>query len=188
MTASLAHPQRKRIDKAGIRGAEQMPETPEGLMHRLAELGIEVKTYVHPPLFTVEQSQDLRGKIPGAHTKNLFLKDKKGRYFLVTAAEDALLDLKTIHHVIGASGRVSFGSPDKLMALLGVAPGSVTVFGAINDVEGQVTVVLDETLMANDVINAHPLHNEATTSVRRKDLVRFLQFTGHEPLILKVSQ
>ena len=165
-----------------------MPETPEGLMHRLAELGIEVKTYVHPPLFTVEQSQDLRGKIPGAHTKNLFLKDKKGRYFLVTAAEDALLDLKTIHHVIGASGRVSFGSPDKLMALLGVAPGSVTVFGAINDVEGQVTVVLDETLMANDVINAHPLHNEATTSVRRKDLVRFLQFTGHEPLILKVSQ
>ncbi|WEX09631.1 prolyl-tRNA synthetase associated domain-containing protein [Chelativorans sp. AA-79] len=165
-----------------------MPKTPDDLMRHLAELGIEVSTYGHPPLFTVEESRGLRGKIPGAHTKNLFLKDRKGRYFLLTVAEDARVDLKAIHHTLGASGRLSFGSAERLEAFLGVAPGSVTVFGVINDDLRQVTVVLDEQLMESDVINAHPLHNEATTSIRRSDLLRFLRSTGHEPLILKVSQ
>ncbi len=157
-------------------------------MRHFAELGIEVETFEHPPLFTVEESRSLRGEIPGAHTKNLFLKDKKDRYFLVTVEEDARVDLKTIHQTVGASGRVSFGSAEKLGALLGVAPGAVTVFGVLNDGEGKVTVVLDEPLMRHAVINAHPLHNEATTSIARADLLRFLQSTGHEPLILKVSR
>jgi len=165
-----------------------MPATPADLMRQLAELGIEVETHEHPPLFTVEQSRGLRGDIPGAHTKNLFLKDKKDRFFLVTVEEDAQVDLKTIHHVIGASGRVSFGNPERLMTLLGVAPGSVTPFGAINDTGRQVTVILDQALAESEVINAHPLHNEATTSIRSVDLIRFLEATGHEPLILKVSQ
>ncbi|WP_028033691.1 prolyl-tRNA synthetase associated domain-containing protein [Chelativorans sp. J32] len=165
-----------------------MPAAPEDLMRHLAELGIEVQTHNHPPLYTVEESRSLRGEIPGAHTKNLFLKDKKDRFFLVTAEEDARIDLKTIHHAIGASGRVSFGSGEKLLALLGVTPGSVTPFGAINDTEGQVTIVLDEALVESEVINAHPLHNEATVSIPSADLLRFLRSTGHEPLILKVSQ
>jgi hypothetical protein len=75
-------------------------------------LGIAVTTKYHPPVFTVEESKALRDEIPGGHTKNLFLKDKKGRYFLLTVGEDAVIDLKTIHTAIGASGRVSFGKPD----------------------------------------------------------------------------
>ncbi len=165
-----------------------MPKTPEELLDFLKSLGIETKTRRHAPLFTVADSQSLRGEIAGGHTKNLFLKDKKDNFFLVTVGEDATIDLKTIHHKIGASGRVSFGKPEALMELLGVAPGSVTVFGAINDVQGRVKVVLDESLMENDVINGHPLTNEATTSIGRADLLRFLSETRHEPLVLKVTE
>ncbi|RJG47007.1 prolyl-tRNA synthetase associated domain-containing protein [Mesorhizobium sp. DCY119] len=164
-----------------------MPKHPDELFAFLEGLGIAVATKAHPPLFTVADSQSLRGEIPGGHTKNLFLKDKKDNFFLVTVDEDAAVDLKQIHHLIGASGRVSFGKPEALMELLGVVPGAVTVFGLINDSEGRVKVILDSTLMENAVINAHPLTNEATTSISRDDLVAFVKATGHEPVILKVS-
>ncbi len=164
-----------------------MPKHPDELFALLDALGIAVATKAHPPLFTVADSQSLRGEIPGGHTKNLFLKDKKDNFFLVTVDEDAEVDLKQIHHLIGASGRVSFGKPEALMELLGVVPGAVTVFGLINDTEGHVKVILDSTLMENAIINAHPLTNEATTSISRDDLVTFVKATGHEPVILKVS-
>ncbi len=164
-----------------------MPKTPDELLAFLSELGIAVKTVTHPPLFTVADSQALRGEIPGGHTKNLFLRDKKDRYFLLTVEEDAEVDLKTIHQVIGASGRVSFGKPEKLLDYLGVTPGAVTAFGVVNDMENNVTIVLDEALMRHDPINAHPLTNEATTSIGRDDLLRFIKATGHEPLVLKLS-
>ena len=164
-----------------------MPKTRNDLFQLLDELQIAVTTVDHPPLFTVQESQALRGTIPGAHTKNLFLKDKKGRYFLLTVAEDAEVDLKSVHKVIGASGRVSFGSSERLMELLGVSPGSVTVFGLINDADGAVTMVLDAALMENATINAHPLSNDATTSIARDDLVRFVRETGHEPLTLNLA-
>lgn len=164
-----------------------MPKTRNDLFQLLDRLQIAVTTVDHPPLFTVQESQALRGTIPGAHTKNLFLKDKKGRYFLLTVAEDAEIDLKSVHKVVGASGRVSFGSSERLMELLGVSPGSVTVFGLINDDDGAVTIVLDATLMENATINAHPLSNDATTSIARDDLLRFIRETGHEPLILNLA-
>lgn len=164
-----------------------MPQTEMDLFAFLAELGIDVTTRRHPPLFTVADSQALRGEIAGGHTKNLFLKDKKDRFFLVTVGEEAVVDLKRIHHLIGASSRVSFGKPEMLMELLGVVPGAVTVFGLINDTEKQVTLILDAALMENAVINAHPLTNEATTSIAAADLVRFVKATGHEPTVLKVS-
>jgi Ala-tRNA(Pro) deacylase len=164
-----------------------MPATREDLMGMLAALGISVKTVEHPPLFTVEQSRALRGEIHGAHTKNLFLKDKKGAVFLITASEDAAIDLKHVHHRIGASGRVSFGNPTLLLELLGVPPGAVTPFGVINDREARVTVILDEALIANATINCHPLTNTATTSVASSDLLAFLRATGHEPRIVAVS-
>ncbi len=164
-----------------------MPKTETELFAFLAELGINVATRRHPPLFTVADSQALRGEIAGGHTKNLFLKDKKDRFFLVTVAEDAVVDLKQIHHLIGASGRVSFGKPETLMEHLGVVPGAVTVFGLINDTDQQVTLVLDTALMENTIINAHPLTNEATTSIAAADLIRFIRATGHEPTVLKVS-
>jgi Ala-tRNA(Pro) deacylase len=164
-----------------------MPKTPDELFAYLEGLGIEVSTVSHPPLFTVADSQALRGEIPGGHTKNLFLKDKKDNYFLVTVEEHAQVDLKQIHHAIGAASRVSFGRPEALMELLGVIPGAVTAFGLINDGKGVVRFVVDRDLMAHDTINAHPLTNEATTSIKADDLVAFARATGHEPAILKVS-
>jgi Ala-tRNA(Pro) deacylase len=163
------------------------PKTRQDLFDRLDALNINHSTVEHPPVFTVAESQGLRDQIPGGHTKNLFLKDKKGRYFLVTVEENAEVNLKTIHTLIGASGRVSFGKPEALMEKLGVAPGSVTIFSAINDPGHDVTIVIDAPLMEYDIINAHPLINEATTSIGREDLKRFLADTGHEPMILKVS-
>ncbi|MEL4069705.1 prolyl-tRNA synthetase associated domain-containing protein [Ochrobactrum sp. GPK 3] len=165
-----------------------MALSPKELLDHLQNLGIEVTTVEHPPLFTVADSQGLRGEIPGGHTKNLFLKDKKDNFFLVTVEEDAVVDLKSIHQVIGAASRVSFGKPEKLLEYLGVIPGSVTVFGAINDRDHNVQVIIDADLMKYDVINGHPLTNEATTSIRREDLITFLKSTGHEPRILAVSE
>ncbi|WP_296745458.1 prolyl-tRNA synthetase associated domain-containing protein [Mesorhizobium sp.] len=164
-----------------------MPKTEAELNAFLADLGISVTTVRHPALFTVADSQALRGEIPGGHTKNLFLKDKKDNYFLVTVGEEAVVDLKQIHQLIGAASRVSFGKPEMLMELLGVIPGAVTVFGLINDAAGRVKVVLDQELMSHDVINGHPLTNEATTAIAAADLIRFVEATGHDPVILKVS-
>ena len=164
-----------------------MPMTSQDLLDFLARSGIEAKTVGHPPLATVAESQALRGQIAGAHTKNLFLKDKKSRYFLVTVEEEAVVDLKAIHQLIGASGRVSFGSADAMMNMLGVSPGAVTLFGAVNDKDHRVTVIIDSALMEEAAINAHPLVNTATTSIAREDLLRFFRLTGHEPLVLKVS-
>jgi Ala-tRNA(Pro) deacylase len=164
-----------------------MPTTPDQLFAALDRLGIAHPTVSHPPLFTVEQSQAFRGTIAGGHTKNLFLRDKKGAIYLVTAPEDATIDLKSLHRRLGASGRFSFGSADLLRETLGVEPGAVTPFGAINDHDRRVSVVLDTALMAHDTINAHPLVNTMTTSIARNDLVRFLDSTGHMPRIVPVS-
>ena len=120
-----------------------MPKTPDQLFAILDSLGIKHSTVKHPPLFTVEQSRALRGQIPGGHTKNLFLRDKKYDIYLVVALEDADIDLKGLHRRLGASGRFSFGSADLLREVLGVEPGAVTPFGAINDTESRVTIILD---------------------------------------------
>ncbi|MBP1851939.1 prolyl-tRNA synthetase associated domain-containing protein [Rhizobium halophytocola] len=163
------------------------PKTAEELFGFLDALGIAHKTKTHPPVFTVAESVSLRDEIPGGHTKNLFLKDKKDNFFLLTVEEHAVVDLKTIHSIIGAASRVSFGKPEKLMEYLGVVPGSVTALAAINDTGHKVTIILDEALMQEEIINCHPLSNDATTSIARDDLIRFIEATGHTPLVLKVS-
>jgi Ala-tRNA(Pro) deacylase len=164
-----------------------MPATRDDLMAMLARLGIATVTVEHPPLFTVEEAQALRGEVPGAHTKNLFLKDKKDALFLVVAPEEGAIDLKHLHHKIGAASRLSFGRPELLMAALGIMPGAVTAFAPINDTAGRVTVVLDEALMTADRLNCHPLVNTATTTIATADLLAFLRATGHEPLIVPIS-
>ena len=166
---------------------EATPRGARELYAVLDGLGIAHSTKRHPAVFTVSESQSLRDVISGGHTKNLFLKDKKDNYFLLTVGETAEINLKTVHTLIGARGRVSFGKPERLMEFLGVIPGAVTAFGVINDTDNRVQVVLDETLMAHDTINAHPLRNDATTSIGRDDLVRFLESTGHKPLIVALS-
>ena len=164
-----------------------MPASPEDLFAYLDRLAIPHTTVSHPPLFTVEQSQALRGQVPGAHTKNLFLKDKKSALYHVTALEDARIDLKNLHRLLGATGRFSFGSADLLLEVWGVQPGSVTPFGAINDAAGRVTVVLDADLMRHESVNSHPLVNTRTTNLASRDLVKFLEATGHVPMITAVS-
>lgn len=164
-----------------------MPKNFDDLIAFLDTHGIATNTIAHAPLFTVADSQRLRGEIAGGHTKNLFVKDKKGAYFLMTVEEDAVVDLKTVHTVIGASGRVSFGSAEKLMELLGVIPGAVTPFGVINDTGGAVTMVFDAALMRHETINAHPLVNDKTTSIRSADLLQFVRLTGHEPRVLTLT-
>ena len=163
-----------------------MPTTPDDLFAFLDRLGIAHNTVTHAPLFTVEQSQALRGAIPGGHTKNLFLKDKKDAVFLVVAPEEGNVDLKTLHHKLGA-GRFSFGSADLMLELLGVSPGAVTAFGVINDTTRRVTVVLDTGLMENATINCHPLVNTMTTSIARDDLLKFFSATGHTARIEPVA-
>jgi Ala-tRNA(Pro) deacylase len=164
-----------------------MPATPADLFAQFDRLGIAHQTVSHPPLYTVEQSQALRGQIAGGHTKNLFLKDKKGALVLVTAPEDAEIELKSLHRVLGANGRFSFGSADLMRETLGIEPGAVTPFAVMNDSAGRVAVVLDAGLMANATINCHPLVNTMTTSLARDDLVKFLDATGHPPRIVPVA-
>ena len=164
-----------------------MPNTPDQLFAFLDSLGIAHKTVTHPPVFTVDEARALRGQLPGGHTKNLFLRDKKHALYLVVACEDALIDLKGLHRLLGASGRFSFGSADLLGEVLGVTPGSVTPFSAINDTEARATVVLDAAMMEHETLNYHPLTNTMTTAISRDDLVKFLEATGHPPRIERVS-
>jgi Ala-tRNA(Pro) deacylase len=165
-----------------------MPATPAELFALLDRLGIAHATITHPALFTVEQSRALRGQIPGGHTKNLFLRDKRGQFYLVVALEDEAIALKSLHRSLGASGRFSFGSPEAMREHLGVEPGSVTPFAAINDTAGRVTVVLDRAMLAHEVLNFHPLVNTMTTSIPRAGLLKFLAATGHEPRVESVSE
>jgi Ala-tRNA(Pro) deacylase len=163
-----------------------MPATPDDLFTLLDRLGIPHKTVTHPPVFTVEEAKALRGTIPGGHTKNLFLKDKKGAIFLVVALEQAAIDLRALPGKL-AAGRFSFGSAELLRAVWGVEPGAVTPFGAINDTAGQVTVVLDAAMMQHPTLNYHPLVNTMTTAIAGDDLVRFLTATGHPPRVVAVA-
>jgi Ala-tRNA(Pro) deacylase len=165
-----------------------MPASPDDLFAFLDRLGIAQRSVSHPPLFTVEQSRGLRGQIPGGHTKNLFLRDKKARLFLVSALESAVIALNALHRRLRASGRLSFASAETMREALGVEPGSVTPFAAINDGSQRVTVVLDAAMMREPLLNFHPLTNAMTTSVARDDLLRFLVATGHEPEILDLAE
>ncbi len=163
-----------------------MPATRDDLLNRFKDLGIEATTRNHPPVYTVEEAQALRGEIPGGHCKNLFLKDDKGNIWLIVCLEEANVDLKAAPAKIG-SRRLSFGKPDLLREVLGVEPGSVTPFGLINDTEQRVNVVLDATMMAHELLSYHPLENTATTTIRAADLVTFVRSCGHEPRIVAVA-
>jgi Ala-tRNA(Pro) deacylase len=164
-----------------------MPATPEELFAFLDRLNIAHTTIAHPPLFTVEQSRARRGTIPGGHTKNLFLKDKRSALYLVVALEDATIELKSLHRRLGAAGRFSFAAADLLREVLGVEPGAVTPFGALNDTAGRVSVVLDAKMMEHATLNYHPLVNSMTTSIASQGLTKFLAATGHPPRIESVA-
>lgn len=151
----------------------------------LAALGIDYERHEHPPVFTVEESGKHTRHIKGTHTKNLFLKDKAGAFWLVTVPDDKRVDLKALPSAIGCD-RVSFGKAEDMERLLGISPGSVTALAAINDTTYSVRVVLDVALMEARTVNCHPLRNSATLSLAPSDLVRALTYWHHAPMIADI--
>lgn len=169
---------------------DDLPPVPvdrSALLASLEAMNWKTNTIEHPPLFTVEDSRALRGEIEGGHTKNLFLKDKRDNFFLLTAEEDTEVNLKQLHKLIGGASRFSFGKPEKLFEILGVTPGAVTAFGLINDRNQNIHFAIDQRLLRHEKINCHPLTNDATTTIAADDLLAFARWTGHEPQIVDLS-
>lgn len=158
-------------------------KTKAELLSFLGGLGISHSTVDHPAVFRVGEGEEIKAALPGAHTKNLFLKDAKGRLWLISAMGETKIDLKRLHHVIG-SARLSFGAAELMEEVLGVTPGSVTAFALVNDTQRRVSFVLDRALAQADVVNFHPLTNTATTGVSREGFRRFLAAVGVEPLVV----
>ncbi|HUB94612.1 MAG TPA: prolyl-tRNA synthetase associated domain-containing protein [Stellaceae bacterium] len=159
-----------------------MTATSETLIARLEALGIPHRTHRHPPVFTVAENAALRGSLPGGHCKSLYLIDRKGGEWLVVVLEDRRLDLKRLSQRLGAP-RFSFGSAERMRAVLGVEPGSVTPFALMNETAGGVQVVLDRAMLDLDPLHYHPLVNTATTAIAPGDLLRFIEACGHRPRI-----
>lgn len=157
--------------------------TKDELLAFLAAYGIEQTTWDHPAVFTVGESGAIKDAIPGAHTKNLFLKDAKDQLWLVSAEAHAQIDLKRLHTVIG-SARLSFGKAELMEETLGVSPGSVTAFGLVNDTTHRLQFVLDRTLAEAELVNFHPLTNIATTTISQAGLRKFLGAVGVAPLVV----
>lgn len=153
------------------------PASRADLFKLFDHLGIAHHTLDHRPVFTVEEGADIKAALPGGHTKNLFLKDKDGAFFLVCALGQTQVRLNQLHKTLGCA-RLSFGSEEHLLELLGVTPGSVTLFALINDPDRRVTLVLDEALLAAQPINFHPLKNDATTAISQADLAVFIRNWG----------
>ncbi|MBT3358074.1 MAG: prolyl-tRNA synthetase associated domain-containing protein [Rhodospirillales bacterium] len=162
-----------------------MNATPDDLFARLDQLGLEIQTHRHPPVFTVEESKRLRGDLPGAHCKNLLLRDHKKVLWLIVAAEDRAIDLKALKDLIG-SGRLSFAKAEVLREKLGVDAGAVTPFGLINDTQIALNVVLDAAMMRRDLLNFHPLTNAATTAITPDGLLAFIESCGHKPRVVEL--
>ncbi|HEY4115829.1 MAG TPA: prolyl-tRNA synthetase associated domain-containing protein [Rhizomicrobium sp.] len=164
-----------------------MAATDADLFAFLDALGIAHRTYEHAPVFTVEESQAACAHIPGGHTKNLFLKDRRDRLWLVVTREEVRVDLNALAKQLDAA-RFSFGSAELLIETLGVPPGSVTPFSLINDRAGSVRAVLDDAMLAQHPLNFHPLRNDRTTAISSADLMKFIRATGHEPLVVRLPQ
>lgn len=163
-----------------------LPTTSQRLLEILEDLDIAYDLYHHQPVFTVAEAEGIKDHIPGLDCRNLFLRDKKEQMFLVCAANETMLDMKKLPAVLGCE-RLSFGSAERLWRILGVRPGSVCPFAIINDKDKAVTIVLDDTMMRADGVNFHPLENDKSVVVAPADLVKFIRWTGHEPVILDLG-
>jgi Ala-tRNA(Pro) deacylase len=158
-------------------------KTRTDLLALLDALGVAAVTHEHPTVFRVGEGEEIKAAIPGAHTKNLFLKDAKGQLWLISAADRTVIDLKRLHPVIG-SARLSFGRTELMAETLGVTPGSVTAFALINDEGHRVRFVLDRVLAEAERVNFHPLTNTATTGVDQSGFRKFLAAVGVEPTVV----
>jgi Ala-tRNA(Pro) deacylase len=163
-----------------------MTATRAALFAYLDDLDIRHSTMEHREVFTVEEGADIKANLPGGHSKNLFLKDKKGVFFLISALGSTQIRLNQLHKTLGCA-RLSFGRAEIMEEMLGVTPGSVTAFALINDKPARINFILDQALIDHDIVNFHPLKNNATTAISSVDLIRFAKATGHEPKVLDFS-
>lgn len=165
---------------------DDLPTSPESLLQKLEDLGIEYDLHHHEAVYTVEESEKIDADITGTPCRNLFLRDKKKKNFLLVLQNATQVDIKKLPAVID-SGRLSFGSSDRLWQYLGVRPGSVCPFSIINDADKQVKIYLDRSMMETDLVNYHPLLNTMTVSLKPADLVKFIEDCGHEAHIVDLS-
>lgn len=175
------------MGEIGTDGDGALPRGVERLMAFFASCPAAPMITEHRAVFTVAEAHEVERSLAGQNTKNLFLKDKKGGHFLLTAAADAVVDLKRLHGVLGARGRLSFASSERLAEYLGVAPGSVTPLALVNDPDRRVRFALDRTVAMAPLVNVHPLRNTATVSMPQGELAAFFAFCGHEPLVVDLS-
>ncbi len=164
-----------------------VPLTPDQLFSHLDALGIAHRTVTHAPIFTVAEAAMVYRDMPGGHCKSLFLRDKKGGFWLAVMLEERRIALGKLAARLVAT-RFSFGSADELYALLGVHPGSVTPFALVNDAAHRVTPVLDRAMLDHDPLNYHPLANDRTTAIASADLLRFIAACGHRPRIIDLAE
>jgi len=165
-----------------------MPATRSDILNLLTTLNIESETVDHPPIFTVEEGRNLKKSMPGGHSKNLFVKDKKSVLYLAVAWSDTKVDLVGLGKDLGAKGRLSFGKPELMSDTLGVIPGAVTPFTLINEsAKALASVIVDSALMDFDRVWFHPLENTASTSLAPSDLLKFMHHCGFEPKIMDLS-
>jgi len=152
----------------------------------LREHGIAAPRHEHPAVMTVEESLRHVPKLPGAKTKNLFLRDKKARrHFLVTVPHDMAVDIDGLAAMLGVGG-VGFASAERLQKYLGITAGSVSLLALVNDEVLAVEFVIDRALWEAESVHAHPLVNTATMVISHADLERFLAATRHVPRVIDV--
>lgn len=165
---------------------QDLPTTPDQLMQKFQDLGIDFILHHHEAVYTVEESEKVDADIPGTHCRNLFFRDKKKQNFLLVLQNATDVDVKKLPDILG-SGRLSFGSSDRLWQYLGVRPGSVCPFSIVNDTENDVKILLDKSMMETEIVNYHPLLNTMTVGVTPDDLLKFIESTGHEAHIVDLS-
>lgn len=182
----MAHTPKSNTPESNTPDRDSPPTTPEDLLARLDGLGIAYRLYHHRAVFTVAESESLERDMPGVHCRNLFVRDKKEKTFLISAANETAIDLKKLSDLLGC-GRLSFGSPERLWANLGVRPGSVCPYAIMNDSQKTVTLIIDAAMMTGEIVNFHPLVNTMTIGVTPDDLIKFIRTTNHEPVIMDLT-
>ena len=173
-----------RMD-ASSKFKDTLPTQPETLFEKFKQFSIKYKKFEHPPIFTVNDAKKYQKRMAGTHVKNLFLRDKKKRNFLLVTEQDTKINMKTLRHKI-KSDRLSFGSHERLWQYLGVRPGAVSPLALINDVKNSVTLLFQDILQTEQKIYFHPLVSDQTIGVRLRDLDVFFKFTGHQAQIIKL--
>ena len=144
------------------------------LLNLLVKHNIKYDIFEHPPLNTVQESKKMRGDIDGAHTKNLFLKNKKNNFFLFSCLESTVIDLKKLNKILNL-GNISFAKDDYLRSMLEVEPGAVTPFGLLNNLQNNIKFFLDQKIIEYNKVSFHPLVNTSTVALQTQEFLYFMK-------------